>query len=84
MSEIPSDLTDDSHVDETREEERILHHAIGRLKKTERMIIILYMDDYPYVEISEIIGISVSNVGVKINRIKSKLQTILEELGYGL
>ncbi len=42
------------------------------------------MDDYPYNEISEITGISVSNVGVKINRIKKKLQNHLKELGYGL
>ena len=58
--------------------------AINRVNKDEKSIIILYMDDYPYDEISEITGISVSNVGVKINRIKKKLQHHLIELGYGL
>ncbi len=42
------------------------------------------MDDYPYEEISDVIGISATNVGVKINCIKSKLQIILKELNYGL
>ena len=42
------------------------------------------MDDYSYEEISEIAGITMSNVGVKISRIKTKLQKILKELEYGL
>jgi RNA polymerase sigma-70 factor (ECF subfamily) len=50
----------------------------------EKSIIILYMDDYSYDEIAEIIGISVSYVGVKINRIKKKLKELLKEMGYGL
>ncbi|MCD4746493.1 MAG: hypothetical protein K8R58_09350 [Bacteroidales bacterium] len=58
--------------------------AINRLNKAEKSIIILYMDDYSYDEVSDITGISVSNVGVKINRIKKKLQHHLKELGYGL
>ena len=67
--------------DEGTEDERakILHMAINRLSKAEKSIIILYMDDYPYEEISEIIGISVSNVGVKINRIKKKLQEMVPD-----
>lgn len=61
---------------------RVLNQAIQKLNKAERAIIILYMDDFTYEEISEIVGITVSNVGVKINRIKKKLQQHLEELGY--
>ena len=62
----------------------MVQNAINELSKAEKAIIILYMDDYSYEEISEISGITVSNVGVKINRIKSKLQKILKELEYGL
>jgi len=69
---------------ERNENMRLLHRAISKLSKAEKAVIILYMDDYPYEEIAEIIGISVSNVGVKINRIKKKLKTFLKELGYGL
>ena len=61
-----------------------LNQAILRLNGIEKAIIILYMDDNQYEEISEITGITVSNVGVKINRIKKKLQQYLKELGYGL
>jgi RNA polymerase sigma-70 factor, ECF subfamily len=54
-----------------------LYHAIGHLSDVEKAIIILYLEDYSYKEIAEIIGISESNTGVKINRIKNQLIKIL-------
>lgn len=69
---------------EKTEEYKLVHLAISRLSKAEKALIIVYMDDYSYEEIAEIIGISVSNVGVKINRIKKKIKTYLKEAGYGL
>lgn len=77
-------ISDDNDYGTKDERARILHKAINKLSKAEKSIIILYMDDYPYDEISGIVGISVSNVGVKINRIKKKLHGILIELGYGI
>ena len=38
----------------------------------------LYMDELKYREIGEIVGISESNVGFKINRIKEKLKKQLK------
>ena len=81
---MPLNIANDDLYDEKEERTEILHQAIGKLNKGEKSIIILYMDNYTYEEISEIIGISVSNVGVKLNRIKSKLQKLLIEMGYGL
>ncbi len=69
---------------EKEEEIQLLHIAISKLSKAEKAIIILYMDDYSYDDISEIVGISISHVGVKINRIKKKLKEYLKDLGYGL
>jgi len=57
-----------------------LHKAIRKLPEEDRSIIILYLDDYPYKEIAEIIGLSSSHIGVKINRIKKKLLTELKAL----
>lgn len=56
-------------------EERInqLYKAISTLKKVDRIIISLLLEGNNYEEISDIIGISISNVGVKINRIKKTL-----------
>lgn len=84
IQEIPLNITAEESYNEKEERAEILHKAISKLSKAEKSVIILYMDDCPYNEISEITGISVSNVGVKINRIKKKLQHHLIELGYGL
>ena len=66
----------------TGEEKRsALHEAIDKLNDIEKAIIMLYLDEKSYEEISEIIGISNSNVGVRLNRIKNKL-TKLIKTGY--
>lgn len=72
------------NFDEKNEDAGLLLKAISLLSKAEKAIIMLYMEDCSYDEISEIIGISVSNVGVKINRIKKKLKEYLKDLGYEL
>jgi RNA polymerase sigma-70 factor (ECF subfamily) len=37
----------------------------------------LYMDDYSYREIGEVMGLSESNVGFNLNKIRAKLRTIV-------
>ena len=56
-----------------------LHTAIESLTKVEKAIITLYLEELKYQEIAEIIGISVSNVGFKSNKIKNKLRDKLKE-----
>lgn len=52
-----------------------LYKAISTLKEIDRIIIGLLLEENSYKEIAEITGIEVSNVGVRINRIKKKLMT---------
>ena len=54
-----------------------LYNAISSLGKLERAIILLQLDGYNYNEISEIIGLTKTNVATKINRIKLKLKNHL-------
>lgn len=54
-----------------------LQKAIDSLNKFEKALMMLYLDEKSYSEIAEIMGLTESNVGVKINRIKNKLKTIL-------
>lgn len=54
-----------------------LQRAILALNKFDKALVLLYLDENSYVEMSEIMGISESNIGVKINRIKKKLKQIL-------
>lgn len=50
-----------------------LFKAIEDLDKIDKSIILLYLEEKSYDEISKIVGLSKSNVGVRINRIKMKL-----------
>jgi len=53
-----------------------LYACINQLGKLERALILLYLEDRPYKEIAEIMGITTTNVSTKINRIKEKLKQI--------
>jgi RNA polymerase sigma factor (sigma-70 family) len=66
-----------SESHETSENEERMYWALRQLNNAEKAIISLYLEDYSYEEISSITGISESNVGVRLNRIKTKLKTIL-------
>jgi RNA polymerase sigma factor (sigma-70 family) len=56
-----------------------LYRAIDGLDKLEKSVILLYLENKSYEEIAEILGMSKSNVGVRINRIKSKLSMTLKK-----
>lgn len=63
-------------VDKSEEERfRLLYENIQRLNLFERGIILLYLEGKNHQEIAEIIGITTSNVGTKISRIKQKLKS---------
>lgn len=53
-----------------------LHWAIGQLNDVEKAVISLYLDSHSTEKIAEFLGITTSNAGVKIYRIKKKLKTI--------
>jgi RNA polymerase sigma-70 factor (ECF subfamily) len=50
-----------------------LYAQIAQLKDVDRSVALLMLDGFSYKEIAAIVGITESNVGVKINRIKSSL-----------
>lgn len=60
---------------------KILYQAIDQLNPVEKSIIILFLEDQSYQEIAEVTGLSVSNVGVKLNRIKMKVKKIMSAYG---
>lgn len=51
-----------------------LYQEISRFGKVEKSLTLLMLDGFSYKEMSEIVGISSSLVGVKISRIKKHLQ----------
>jgi RNA polymerase sigma-70 factor (ECF subfamily) len=51
-----------------------LYNEISMLDSIEKSITLLMLDGFSYIEISEITGMSINHVGVKINRIKKYLK----------
>ncbi len=64
--------------DDTDEQQlKLLYKAVQQLNDIEKALVFLYLEDKSYREISETMGISEVNARVKMNRVKTKLRTIL-------
>jgi len=75
--ELSYDPSDSYHLSE---EIQILYKAISRLKKIEKALILLWLEEKSYEEIAEVIGITVKHVSVKLVRIKTRLAEIISNL----
>ena len=71
--DIP-DLNDSSEKEDQLKE---LFKAIENLDRIDKSIILLYLEEKNYEEISEITGLTRTNVGVCLNRIKIKLSNTI-------
>ena len=58
-----------------------LYAAIRALPPAKRALVVLYLDGFSYREIADVVGISESNVGVTLNRIKKELAATVKEDG---
>lgn len=61
------------------EDLRQLQQFIGQLKELDRALILLYLDEKSHKEMSEILGLSTTNIATKLNRIKKKLGQMFEQ-----
>ena len=71
--QLQSELGDATETLELDEQSERLYAAIDRLDSVERMLVTMYLDDRSYRAMADVIGISESNVGVKLHRIKRAL-----------
>ena len=64
--------------DETEQVQlKLMYKAVKQLGDIDKALVFLYLEDKNYTEISETLGITEVNARVKMNRIKTKLRTIL-------
>ncbi|RAI92175.1 RNA polymerase sigma factor [Algoriphagus yeomjeoni] len=56
----------------------LLYDAIRQLSEIDRAIIMLYLEEKSYKEIADIIGTNYNNIGVRVQRIKSRLKKLLD------
>ena len=64
----------EENTDPVEEQVKAMYAAIGELSKIDKALVMLYLEDYSYQEIGEMMGITANNVAVKMNRIKIKLK----------
>jgi len=80
---ISDELVKPERENVSNEDIDVLYQSIERLTDIEKAVIMLYMEEKTYDDIAEIMGMTRTNVGVKINRIKKKLQKLYKELANG-
>lgn len=61
------------------EQLKLLYRAIENLNTLDKGIVLLYLEDHNYEEIAQIIGLSVSNVGTRLSRIRQKMRTMINK-----
>ncbi len=62
------------------EDVRVLYQAINQLNKIDRALLLLYLEEKSYQEMAEILGITKSNVNIKLVRAKEKLLKIYKKI----
>lgn len=68
------------HDENKQEQLDLLYQSLKFLNDIERALVLLYLEDLSYKEISETLGITEGNARVKMNRVKNKLKEIIANL----
>ena len=70
-------ISAEAYDDSEEQQIKLMYKAVHQLNDIDKALIFLYLEDKGYKEISETMGISEVNARVKMNRVKTKLKTIL-------
>ena len=76
LSEVEERVKDNSAEENLTDQ---MYELIAQLNQEDQALIFLYLDEKSHTEMAEILGISVTNVGTKIQRIKQKLKRLNDE-----
>jgi RNA polymerase sigma-70 factor (ECF subfamily) len=78
LDESLHDIAEDNAADfEGDEQVRALHKVIAGLDALNRALLLLYLDERSNREIGDILGLSESNVGTKLSRLKQRIRNDL-------
>jgi RNA polymerase sigma-70 factor, ECF subfamily len=77
VEELPEVEDKSSH--EKEDQLIAMYKAIEGLNKIDKALVMLYLEDFSYIEIGKIMGITPNNVAVKMNRLKVKLKEETEK-----
>jgi RNA polymerase sigma factor (sigma-70 family) len=77
------DFAEDSSFESKSEDQfQQLYMAIQYLNEVEKSIVLLVLEDLSYRQIGEIIGFTENNIGVRVSRIKQKLNKLMSRHGF--
>jgi RNA polymerase sigma-70 factor (ECF subfamily) len=71
---LDADLHIADELDELDERVELLQRWVRSLGELDKALMILYLEERPYREIAEILGVTETNVGTKIGRLKERLK----------
>jgi RNA polymerase sigma-70 factor, ECF subfamily len=77
LQDLHLNISENFSRDEQEEDFQRLQLAIMHLSEIERAMIMMALEEVPYDEIAETIGITQNNVRVRMNRIREKLRKIM-------
>ena len=80
---VETEGADGAEQAQQRETVERLYRAIHRLPKADAALVLLYLDELSYREMADVLGISESNVGVKLNRAKKALSALMNGRHHG-
>ena len=66
-------------AEDKSEELQLMQSFIQNLNKVNKALMLLYLDEHSHAEIAQLLGMSVSNVGTKIGRLKKQLLDYLKK-----
>ncbi|MDV2446885.1 RNA polymerase subunit sigma-70 [Elizabethkingia anophelis] len=69
----------DDNNDDNQQQIALLYKVIKMLGDIDRAIVMMYLDDVPYKDIAENIGITEVNARVKMNRLKKTLKDLMTQ-----
>jgi len=78
--QLTTELPEQADEQINQDKMNAMYKAIASLGKIDKALIMLYLEDYNYDEIGNMLGITANNVAVKINRLKTKLKELTKKL----
>jgi RNA polymerase sigma-70 factor (ECF subfamily) len=82
VEDIPADETGRRAQLDNEEALKRLYAAIRALPKVDAALVMLHLDGLSYRETAEVLGISESNVGVKLTRARKALADLMKEVAH--
>ena len=81
---MPEQTSVNSSSERERETLELLYRHIRELPPIDRSLILLHLDGVRYAEMADIHGLTESNVGARLTRLKQKLSDSLKEVSHEL